>query len=123
MTAITKDLMRAAKHLVQRGWAQGDKAVFDPDGGYCIATACIEACEAARIPGHQIHNDMVLLFKHANGIVMPVADWNDAPDRTEEDVLAAFDKAIEASAERADHPRKPRKPKKTPAGAENGGSA
>ncbi len=69
MTAITKDIMRAAKHLVQRRWAQGDDAVFDPDRqhGYCIASACVAACDAARIPGDQIPKDMVLLFKHANG--------------------------------------------------------
>lgn len=97
MTVVTKEDMRAAKGLIQRSWVQGDEAVFaSPPLGCCVATACQRIFRNG-----DKANTAVLLFKDANGIPkeMPIGEWNDAPERTKADVLAAFDKAIERSAE------------------------
>ncbi len=128
MTTVSKDLMRHAKKLVAIKWAQGDDACFKPDrpDGHCVGIACVDASFA--IFGEEksvgVARDAVLLFKHANGIdaLMSIAEWNDAPERTKVEVLAAFDIAINASAAQVPGaprgPRDPNKPRKkrTPRG-------
>lgn len=42
-------------------------------------------------------------FRKINGITTCIGNWNDAPERTIEDVLAAYDKAI-AAAEALEQP-------------------
>jgi hypothetical protein len=86
------DIMRAGKALIEdRGWGRGDGA-NSPRGCYCVLTA---------IAGDEkvYHYDAVRFFERANGIGptesgISVIGWNDAPGRTQEEVLAAFDKAI-----------------------------
>ncbi len=102
---VTRELMIAAKGFVQMSWGQGDDNVLGADAKcFCVATAC---CAATRKTPFQIADpesasrDMILVFKDANGIPkdMPMGDWNDAPERTKDEVLSAFDKAIEHSAD------------------------
>ena len=91
MTKIA-DILRNGKLLIEtHGWGQGDGAM-PPRGGYCVLTA---------IGGDEgdYHYDAIRLFERANGIGptgfgISVIGWNDAPERTKEEVFAAFDKAI-----------------------------
>jgi hypothetical protein len=87
------EILRAGKQRIERfGWVQGDIAVAaaGDDGPFCAATAmpCAMGAGAA-----------IEFFKKAidldpkNGL----GEWNDAPERTKEEVLAAYDKAIAAA--------------------------
>jgi hypothetical protein len=100
---VSKELMRSAKGMIKRGgWAQGDKKAFAEDNafGYCVATACVASCQHERISTDNAR-EMVLLFKDANGIDenMAIGEWNDAPERTKDEVMEAFDRAIARSAQ------------------------
>lgn len=90
------EILRAGKANIEaRGWCQGDQmAIFGPDGGPC--------CVATAMPkGDAFANSLLAvdLFKEANGIspMVGIGTWNDAPERTKEEVLAAYDKAITAA--------------------------
>lgn len=90
MTKIA-DILRNGKLLIEtHGWGQGDGAM-PPRGGYCVLTA---------IAGDKdtYHYDAIRVFERANNLdtesAPAIYDWNDAPGRTKEEVLAAFDKAI-----------------------------
>lgn len=86
------DILRAGKARIEdRGWGRGD-GCSPPRGCYCVLTA---------IGGDEgdFHYGAIRLFERANGIGptesgISVIGWNDAPGRTQEEVLAAFDKAI-----------------------------
>lgn len=103
------EILRAGKvNIETRGWCQGDEAAIWglPNGPCCAATAIskqydlLETIEtgqgrAIRDLGHQA----VELLKSANGLSKDVGigNWNDAPERTKANVLAAYDKAIAAA--------------------------
>lgn len=105
MTVVSRQMLREAKGFIQRkGWAQGDEDAIHGCGkkGYCVATACNAAATRMRLPDIVgAGRDMVLLFRDANGIPqdIPISLWNDAPERTKDEVLAAFDTAIAAASE------------------------
>lgn len=88
------DTLRAGKANIEaRGWCQGDGKVFDPlrRYGFCVGSSLgpvtFDNPEMTKVCD---------MFKIANGISLlsGLGDWNDAPERTKEEVLAAFDKAI-----------------------------
>jgi hypothetical protein len=88
MTQLKNDLM-AARALVERGWCQGIS--HDNTGSvdkYCVLGAIDQASSG------DSSEAKFALRKVVGGIYL--ADWNDAPERTKADVLAAFDRAIEA---------------------------
>lgn len=98
MTKIA-DILRAGKaNIESKGWCQGDERAL-ADGhphGCCVATS---VTDVTGINNHTTYNagmDAMMLFKRANGINpdLCIGTWNDAPERTKEEVLAAFDKAI-----------------------------
>jgi hypothetical protein len=99
------EILRAGKaRLLECGWCQGDeKAIFGPpDGPCCAATAMSRSLPKRRAPTWSIWDappfeEAVDTFKLVNGISGPIGQWNDAPERTLDDVIAAYDKAIAAA--------------------------
>lgn len=84
------ETLRAGKARIERGpWGKG-KGASPPRGDACCVVTAIAG------PSHHYHSDVIELFERANGIdsAIGVIAWNDAPERTKEEVLAAFDKAI-----------------------------
>jgi hypothetical protein len=91
---MMSEILRAGKaRIEQLGWCQGDeKAIFSGNKhGCCTGTALQPAGDAAL--------DAIKFLAKANGIDMRggIGIWNDAPERTVDDVLAAYDNAIAAA--------------------------
>jgi hypothetical protein len=94
------DKLREAKALVAKGWTRGDWAkdaqgepVFEREPEavcWCASGALFAASEAGFASAGVLHD----VFSQANEIET-ISVWNDAPERTQSEVLAAFDKAIE----------------------------
>lgn len=85
----------AAREAVSRGWCQG--TFRDSEGRVCAVGAIRRAAggdESAVAPGITV-NRALDTFIEANDIPWLVSSWNDAPNRTQNDVVAAFDRAIE----------------------------
>lgn len=94
----TIDILREARALIAKGWAQGafarDKCGskvlhYSPDAcAWCLSGALRAAWGGSEE------------YLHARNFVVAVIGasclptWNDAPDRTKEDVLAALDEVI-----------------------------
>lgn len=93
MDKITKQILINARKLIEIGWTQHTShEVIDGVHCYCVSGAICRAawdsCYAiatsnARLKFEKIINENIPL-------------WNDKPERTKEEVLAAFDKAIES---------------------------
>lgn len=86
---------RASEPHSSEGWVQGTSSDFI-DGKYCrCAWAALgDAAEKIGQSGYGLAHRMLRLAartSHQGGIVV----WNDTPGRTQAEVLAAFDKAIE----------------------------
>lgn len=92
------DKLREARALIERGWTQGN---YVEEGCYCALgaigmavvgnpTAPSFMCGYPAISGVVRALGLPLGLRTSSG----VADWNDAPDRTQAEVLAVFDKAI-----------------------------
>lgn len=91
------EILRAGKQRIETlGWVQGDEAAFDGTMGCCAATALPVGWDEA---GFRQTIAAADLIKSANGLnpMKPLSDWNDAPERTLPEVLAAYDKAIAAA--------------------------
>jgi hypothetical protein len=87
-TATT--LLRARQYLVERGWCKG---AFGDDGSpRCMVGAILSATGARGCFDPLILGAMRAL-KSVTGSPGTVVGWNDAPDRTEQEVLDAFDRA------------------------------
>lgn len=89
------DILRAGKARIERdGWCQGDDKALEENHpfGCCVATSMVF------LDGDGIDTTTAAidLFKRANGLDMQkdVAHWNDDEDRTLEEILTGFDKAI-----------------------------
>ena len=98
-----------ARKLIAQGWTQG--AFYDDEDGsgcYCLAGA-VGAAEAAsvklpkgrvkfvfysRSKSVQALSDYLGGFARGASAVDLVTGWNDAPGRTQEEVLALIDRAI-----------------------------
>jgi hypothetical protein len=84
--------LTAARALLAKGWCQGTLNHWDPNSCDIVAHCSIGAIVAAYgeylIPGRLIDAVQAAIgTRH-------VARWNDAPERTQQEVLAAFDRAI-----------------------------
>lgn len=88
--ADVADKLREAKALIERGWCQ--HTLSTEDGSVCIRGAIFSAFDADDFK-EEVRADQLL--KAATGYKGYLGDWNDAPERTQAEVLAAFDKAIE----------------------------
>jgi hypothetical protein len=106
MTAVSTKL-REARALIERGWTQGSSArteTGDPIGvsSKCAAQWCILGAVCATADGME---DEIKALDTLEGVTDArpgyIAEWNDAPERTQADVLAAFDRAIELAEQEA----------------------
>ena len=114
MNRIRKRLKKARK-LVKRGWAQQNYRAYDYSTGgmcYCLTGAIL----AAGMKDPEDLGTPLLVDSLGVEAALSVADaaipdlpcpdmvwgelanWNDAPERTQEEVLLAFDDAIAAEA-------------------------
>lgn len=79
MADIAKALSSAADLIEEWGWCQGR---FENESGNLCAVGAIWT---TRVRGTD-HFDVEYTFKDALG--MSVAEWNDAPERTQDEVVA-----------------------------------
>ena len=80
------EVLNAAADLIEkRGWCQ--HLAFDPDGRHCA----LGAIWAQRCPG-PLEREAVAAVRRATGSPF-VGEWNDAPQRTKEEVVEALRKA------------------------------
>jgi hypothetical protein len=96
----TKDILIEARELIAKGWTQGanardlqGKIVDESDEAavcFCVygAISRAECCDGYSGSARD-------LFADANGVYL-IDAWNDAPERTKPEVLAAFQKAIDS---------------------------
>jgi len=101
----TKQILQEARALLARGWCQGyfakDEAghnVTENDPGavcWCAVGATLRAAHVLRFDNSEALLALRVLGAEIRSWVIP--NWNDAEGRTKEEVLAAFDRAIEAA--------------------------
>lgn len=88
MSTIHDILLRGKTNICREGWSQGSDAARGK--GRCASTAMFrETYMVSKIV------EASAFFRRANDIKGSIVNWNDAPERTQTEVLAAFDKAIE----------------------------
>lgn len=99
----TRKLLSAAKGVVSQGWCQG--TLNTDSGDVCLMGAVFEASdESPRSRGIAVAFDVLCEAAHLSLTSLPsnykhpLADWNDAPERTQEEVVALFDKALTETA-------------------------
>lgn len=97
-----KALLQAARGLIVQGWTQGAYARdynerITPYGGPSACKFCMSGAVAHLLGGGAVHSAEFINALRALrcAIDWPVAAWNDTPGRTQDEVLAAFDRAIE----------------------------
>lgn len=83
---VKEHLIKSKALIEKKGWRNYSKRGQNLDG-FCVWTSMIWTKEGPVISA-------TMRFQEANNITDPVTTWNDRPDRTMEEVLAAFDKAI-----------------------------
>ena len=105
-------VLQAAKERVAAGWTQGELGRTRRGGPICeerelplrAVTVCAEGAlwcgllgdafeEAWRASRNNVTHDAMKLFEAAIG-TWPIHEWNDAPGRTQAEILDAFDRAI-----------------------------
>ena len=96
----TYRVLRRARQLIEKGWAQGVSQDRQPSGvSYCT----IGAISFVAVIGERDHNEA---FAKACSVLrntispdhespISLVNWNDDKDRTKEQVLAAFGAAVE----------------------------
>jgi hypothetical protein len=116
MSDQVADVLDDAADLLERGgWIQ--EALYDSEGGFCSVGALYEVCEDP------------LVRNAAYGALFPlngrrsVADWNNDPSRTMQEVLDAFRAAAKAERMRPETPASSRIPERDGAGTGLAGDA
>ena len=109
MSIEIKDALKRARALIARGWCQDTAACAGlPVGAYESVKVRYVAddnpgmvcyCVTGAVSALRVHYDLLgaleMTFSHRPlGPFYNLATWNDAPDRTHEEVLDLFDKAI-----------------------------
>lgn len=89
MKTVLKVFERAVAAIEKYGWVQG--MLGTEEVGFCAIGAMDYATPSALI--WSINSDAVVKLQTMLG--RSVAEWNDAPGRTKEEVLVVFRKAIE----------------------------
>ena len=92
MTPTVEILRRARELLVRDGWAQ--HVILSGDGRRCLMGAIIHAGQPT--PADPEGNRRWAAVEPVCKVIGHrfIGQWNDAPGRTFEEVLAAFDRAI-----------------------------
>jgi hypothetical protein len=87
----TKDVLISARAEIAHGWTQGQ--FRDSNGNVCLVGALMLGSK------HNLAMELSCYrpLRLATGVELPksMMQWNDAKGRTQVEVLAAFDKAIE----------------------------
>jgi hypothetical protein len=97
------EILRAGKANIERyGWCQGDElAIHGGHNGPCCAATAISCQYQLFVDRNsaKLGDAAIEALKKAADIDLNIgiATWNDAPERTEAEVLAAYDKAITAA--------------------------
>lgn len=91
----TNQILVAARALIEKpeAWGKGHKS-NSPKVGRCV----LGALGGVNNPHGTHFNDARKALEEAVGTLW-LFEWNDAPERTHAEVLAAFDRAIEATKE------------------------
>jgi hypothetical protein len=95
------DLLTQARALIETGWCRGSsardaKGLVTPFGGekavsFCASGALVHLSYCMT----KAFRDASAALHKAVGAFGSLAYWNDAPERTKEEVLAAYDRAIQ----------------------------
>lgn len=97
MTAVTRILKKAKALIKTHGWQQDNYG--DASCGFCALGAIrVATSGSVNVPydgNYGAYFDARLIFRNVVG--GPIPSWNDRVGTTKEDVLEAFDKAIELS--------------------------
>jgi hypothetical protein len=96
--SVKRDLQNAATLLREMGWCQGD---YFADGRRDFWGAIFDATNIPpwRDVSPRVYDAGAAVAAHLGIDPLPsfIADWNDAPGRTAEEVIAAFEAAAEAA--------------------------
>jgi hypothetical protein len=89
----TRDVLRKAKGLVTKGWfGAHDGHTFKRvgDGNHCVMTAILHVSHGGRM------EPACGAIRNVLGLPLggSIPNWNNAPERTHEEVVAAFDLAL-----------------------------
>ncbi len=99
---MSEDVLRAVRERLARGWSQGAPArdasgrpvAFWGDGACSWSLSAAFALAATDgLPEGYVPNS-IRAFADVTG-ALSLEAWNDAPDRTKEELLAAIDAALE----------------------------
>lgn len=98
------EILRAGKQRIETlGWGQGAGEVLYANlhgrPNKCCALTAISGLPDGSLELIDLHVAAIGMFELVNGFDSPseLVRWNDAPERTVADVLAAYDKAIAAA--------------------------
>lgn len=99
----TLSILKDAKELIEKGWTQGCMArdshgiyaLYDSKEAVCF---CITGALWRVGQGEDVVIPLIRLMQHAAGIPEDrfISSWNDEAERTQEEVVALFDKATAA---------------------------
>lgn len=95
----THEILVAGRNYIARhGWTQGYEE-YDHGGPACAAVACGWVADGDLLVFSDARNAAQNALAAAAGVSPhELPEWNDADERTEAEVLAAFDRAIAATA-------------------------
>lgn len=105
--SATRDCLITARELLARGWCQRRYAVnaegtfvssLDPDAVAWCAIGAITRASCASDAPLSMPPAVDIIRELIAAETMDIEHWNDAPGRTQADVLALFDRAIAAEA-------------------------
>ena len=99
MNSVVEHLKKA-RSLVEQGWTQVLNRVPGRDTTYFCAVGALRCADlddpmdsTMRLPNWESW-DSIYAARYMEGVVGDIATWNDDPERTQEEVLLAFDRAI-----------------------------
>ncbi len=99
MTTPISEVLRKARAVEEQGWTQGaiarnvDAEMVDPDDDDAVCWCAMGALIVAEPNFDRLLDALYVLRSSTNGYVDL---FNDAPGRTQQEVIAAFDRAIAA---------------------------
>lgn len=98
-------VLTEARSMIEKGWTQGwfaktadgERVLEKNPKAVCW---CMAGAYWATAPDWSARNDAEGFLRQATGDES-ITNWNDTPGRTQQEVLAAYDKAIELAKEAA----------------------
>lgn len=95
----TKEILIAARKLIEKpeNWGRLARRYRNNPHSCCVSESLEQVCAGPRGFNTSLFLFAARTFAKAADTPGPITDWNDAPGRTHAEVLAAFDRAIEAA--------------------------